>query len=99
MALEVDDGQHTGLGLESEHALVGRLVLPGARTDQGGASEVKAFMAVDVSRDEDVRNFSNDQSVLWFRRKWGFASPLWSKMTSTEQFTHGFHRVGVRDGA
>ena len=64
MALEVDDGQHTGLGLESEHALVGCLVLPRAGTNQGGATEIKAFVPVNVAGYKYIGDFPNDQSIL-----------------------------------
>ena len=67
MALEVDDGQHAGFGLEAQHALVRGLVLPRAGADQGGAPEIQAFMAVNVPGDKDVRDFTDDQTVLWFR--------------------------------
>ena len=82
MALEVDDGQHTGLWLESEHSLVGRLVLPCARTHQRRPAEIKAFVAVNVAGDENVGHLSNHQSVLWFGRKRRFATPLRRKVTT-----------------
>ena len=64
VALEVDDGQHARLWLETKHALVGRLVLPCAGTDQRCSPEVKAFVTVNVPRYEDVGDLSNDQTVL-----------------------------------
>ena len=66
MALEVDDGQHAGFGLEAQHALIRGLVLPRAGADQGGASEIQAFMAVNVPGDKDVWDFTDDQTVLRF---------------------------------
>lgn len=68
MTFEVDDGQHARFGLEAQHALVGGLVLPRARTDQSGASEIHTFVAVDVARHEDVRYLPDDQTVLRFWR-------------------------------
>ena len=69
MALQVDDGQHARFRLESQHALVGCLVLPRARTDEGGSPEVNAFMPVNVAGDEDIGDFTNDQPVLRFGGK------------------------------
>ena len=66
MALQVDDGQHAGFGLEPEHALVGSLVLPRAGTDKGGATEIQALMAVNVAGDKDIGDLANDQAVLGF---------------------------------
>jgi len=67
VALEVDDGQHAGFGLEAQHALIRGLVLPRARADQGGAPEIQAFVAVNVPGDKDVRDFTDNQTVLRFR--------------------------------
>ena len=66
MALQVDDGQHAGLGLEPEHALVGSLVLPRAGADEGGATEIQALMAVNVAGHKDIGDLADDQTVLGF---------------------------------
>ncbi len=98
MALEVHNGQHARFGLETEHSLVRSLVLPSAGLDEGGASEIRAFVAVDVAGDEDVGDFTDDQTVLGFRRERCLSTPLRSKMATAEHFSHRLDRFGIRDG-
>ena len=68
MALQVDDGQHARLGLESQHPLVRCLILPRARADKRRASEINTLMAVNVTGDEDIRNVPDHQTILGFGR-------------------------------
>ena len=48
--------------------------------------------------DENVGDFSDNQTVLWFGGEGRFSAPLRCKMASTKHFSHGLNRVGVGDG-
>ena len=99
MALQVDDGQHAGFGLEPQHALVGRLVLPGAGTHQRRPAEIKAFVTVNVAGHENVGHLANHQTVFGFGRKGRLPTPLRRQMTTSQHLPHRFDGVGVGDGS
>ncbi len=68
MGMQIDDCQDTGLGLEPEHTLVIGLILPCTAVNEIDTFVGLNVVSVNVSSDEDVRDFLDDQSILWFGR-------------------------------
>ncbi len=68
MGMQIDDGQDTGLGLEPEHTLVIGLILPCTAVNEVDTFVGLNVVSVNVSSDEDIWDFLDDQSVLWLWR-------------------------------
>ena len=68
MGVQIDNGQDTGLGLEPEHTLVIGLILPSTAVNEIDTFVGLNVVSVNVTSNEDVWDFLDDQSVLWLGR-------------------------------
>ena len=68
MCVQVDNRQDAGLGLETQHALIVRLILPSGAVYHRRALVIASVVPVYVTGDEYVGHGRDDHPVLGF---WG----------------------------
>ena len=68
MRVQVDNGQNARFRLETQHSLIIGLILPCTTVNQIDTLVILNMVTMNVTGDEDIGNFLDDQSVFGFRR-------------------------------